>query len=86
MVALAAIVSSKNAVLSSAADGGGAVAASRKRFVYYPKTLPRYLRKNPSWNLLRASALGAEIVPLPHGGYADFFGGMHGGSSAEGGR
>jgi 1-aminocyclopropane-1-carboxylate deaminase/D-cysteine desulfhydrase-like pyridoxal-dependent ACC family enzyme len=52
-----------------------------KRFVYYTKTMPRYLRKNPSGNLLRAMALGMEIRTLGHDQYADIFGGLHGGSS-----
>lgn len=33
----------------------------KKRFIYYTKPIPRYLRKNPSGNLLRAVSLGCEI-------------------------
>ena len=53
----------------------------KKRFIYYTKPIPRYLRKNPSGNLLRALALGCEIRTLPHDEYARLFGGLHGGSS-----
>lgn len=53
----------------------------KKRFIYYTKPIPRYLRKNPSGNLLRALALGCEIRTLPHDEYTRLFGGLHGGSS-----
>lgn len=53
----------------------------QKRFVYYTKPLPRYLRKNPNGNLLRALALGMEIRTLSHDEYSRLFGGLHGGSS-----
>lgn len=53
----------------------------QKRFIYYTKPLPRYLRKNPNGNLLRALALGMEIRTLPHDEYTRLFGGLHGGSS-----
>lgn len=53
----------------------------KKRFVYYTKTMPRYLRKNPNGNLLRAMALGAEIRTLSHDEYERLFGGLHGGSA-----
>ena len=52
----------------------------KKRFVYYTKTLPRYLRKNPNGNLLRALALGMELRAVSHDEYARLFGGLHGGS------
>jgi len=52
-----------------------------KRFVYYTKKLPRYLRKQPSGNLLRALSLGMEIVELSHDKYKELFGGDDGGSS-----
>jgi 1-aminocyclopropane-1-carboxylate deaminase len=57
-----------------------ATTAPVKRFVYYTKTMPRYLRKNPNGNLLRAMALGMEIRTLSPDEYNDLFGGMHGGS------
>jgi len=53
----------------------------QKRFIYYTKPLPRYLRKNPNGNLLRALALGMEIRTLSHDEYSRLFGGLHGGSS-----
>jgi len=52
-----------------------------KRFVYYTKKLPRYLRKQPSGNLLRALSLGMEIVEISHEKYAQLFGGDSGGTS-----
>ena len=53
----------------------------QKRFIYYTKPLPRYLRKNPNGNLLRALALGMEIRTLSHDEYTRLFGGLHGGSN-----
>lgn len=53
----------------------------QKRFIYYTKPLPRYLRKNPNGNLLRALALGMEIRTVSHDEYSRLFGGLHGGSS-----
>lgn len=52
----------------------------KKRFIYYTKSLPRYLRKNPNGNMLRALALGMEIRTVPHEEYKRLFGGLHGGS------
>ena len=53
----------------------------KKRFIYYTKTLPRYLRKNPNGNLLRAMSLGMEIRTVSHEEYNNLFGGLHGGSA-----
>jgi len=53
----------------------------KKRFVYYAKKLPRYLRKQPNGNLLRALSLGMEIVEISHDKYKDIFGGEEGGSA-----
>lgn len=72
MLALAAIVHSKNV------DEG---IAKKKRFVYYTKKLPRYLRQQPSGNFLRAKSLGMELVELPHWKYDELFGGESGGSA-----
>lgn len=53
----------------------------KRRFVYHTKKLPRYLRNQPSGNLLRATALGMELeTTLTHESYRDLFGGLHGGS------
>jgi 1-aminocyclopropane-1-carboxylate deaminase len=52
-----------------------------KRFIYYTKPIPRYLRSNPNGNFLRALSLGMEIRTLPHDEYSRLFGGLHGGSS-----
>lgn len=51
-----------------------------KRFVYYTKKLPRFLRNQPSGNLFRAKSLGMEIVELSQEEYASLFGGDYGGS------
>jgi len=51
-----------------------------KRFVYYTKKLPRFLRNQPSGNLFRAKSLGMELVELSQQEYACFFGGDYGGS------
>ncbi|CAJ1934476.1 unnamed protein product [Cylindrotheca closterium] len=51
-----------------------------KRFVYYTKKLPRFLRTQPSGNLFRAKSLGMEIIELSQDEYASFFGGDYGGS------
>ena len=91
MVALAAIVSSKNALLH---NGQKPLDKDKeeidymmepgiepiKRFVYYTKKIPRYLRQNPNGNLLRAMALGMDIRTLSHDKYDNLFGGLHGGS------
>ena len=52
----------------------------RKRFIYYTKKLPRYLRKQPNGNLLRALALGMEIIEVSNDDYNERFGGNDGGS------
>jgi 1-aminocyclopropane-1-carboxylate deaminase/D-cysteine desulfhydrase-like pyridoxal-dependent ACC family enzyme len=56
-------------------------AQPKRRFIYYTKPIPRYLKKNPNGNFLRALALGMEMRTLPHDEYSRLFGGMHGGSS-----
>lgn len=53
--------------------------SKRKRFVYYTKTLPRFLRSQPSGNIFRAQALGMELVELTHAEYNDLFGSESGG-------
>jgi len=54
----------------------------KKRFVYYAKKLPRYLRNQPSGNILRALSLGMEIVEVSNDEYKELFGGDSGGASA----
>jgi hypothetical protein len=51
----------------------------RRRFVYYTKTLPRFLRNQPNGNLFRAQTLGMEIVELSHDEYSRLFGTESGG-------
>lgn len=53
---------------------------SRKQFIYYTKTIPRYLKNNPNGNFMRALALGMEIRTLSPETYSRLFGGLHGGS------
>jgi len=53
----------------------------KKRFIYYAKKLPRYLRKQPNGNLLRALTLGMEIVEISNDQYKEIFGGDEGGSA-----
>ena len=72
MLAIAAVVASKNEKMDIN-DG------SRKRFIYYTKKLPRYLRKQPNGNLLRAQSLGMELIELPNDRYQELFGGSNGG-------
>lgn len=50
-----------------------------KRFVYYTKKLPRFLRNQPNGNLFRAQTLGMEMVELSTEEYANLFGGEWGG-------
>eukprot|EP00614_Pseudopedinella_elastica_P008500 CAMPEP_0172596628 /NCGR_PEP_ID=MMETSP1068-20121228/16472_1 /TAXON_ID=35684 /ORGANISM="Pseudopedinella elastica, Strain CCMP716" /LENGTH=500 /DNA_ID=CAMNT_0013395769 /DNA_START=89 /DNA_END=1591 /DNA_ORIENTATION=- len=47
--------------------------AAPKKFVYFTKTVPRWLRQNPSGNYARALALGAEIRQLSPAAYSDLF-------------
>ncbi|KAL3935775.1 MAG: hypothetical protein SGBAC_008776 [Bacillariaceae sp.] len=61
-------------------DKGDPSDQSLKRFVYYTKTLPRFLRNQPSGNLFRAKSLGMEIVELSQDEYGSLFGGDYGGS------
>ncbi|CAB9499173.1 Inherit from COG: 1-aminocyclopropane-1-carboxylate deaminase [Seminavis robusta] len=51
----------------------------KKRFVYYTKTLPKFLRDKPNGNLFRAQALGMELIELSPHEYANLFGGEWGG-------
>lgn len=53
----------------------------KKRFIYYTKKLPRYLRNQPNGNLLRALTLGMEMVQLKPDVYRNLFGGVEGGSA-----
>lgn len=59
MLALAAVVQFQNMRLGLGNDD-----SMRKRFVYYTKKLPRFLRNQPSGNLFRAMSLGTEIMEL----------------------
>ncbi len=71
MLALAAVVNYKNRE---------ELVDRHIRFVYYTKTLPRFLRKQASGNLFRALTLGMEIVELTPKQYQDFFDSDWGGS------
>jgi len=90
MLALAALINYKNREAfknnrgkdSSNDDAEKDEAADHplKRFVYYTKKLPRFLRNQPSGNLFRAKSLGMELVELSQDDYANWFGGDYGGS------
>jgi 1-aminocyclopropane-1-carboxylate deaminase len=94
MLALAAVVQSKNMELMGGQGGDGDPfdgdceatkeeleqrPPPEKRFVYYSKKLPRFLRKNPSGNYFRAKTLGMEMVEVTNDEYRDLFGGDSGG-------
>jgi hypothetical protein len=76
MLALAAIVRFQNEKAGLGTDD-----PDRKRFVYYAKKLPRFLRNQPNGNLYRALALGMELVEVSAEEYKDLFGGDWGGQS-----
>jgi len=65
---------------SSSTEATTTTNSPKKRFIYYTKTIPRYLRKNPNGNLLRSLALGMEIRSVSHEEYNQLFGGLNGGS------
>jgi len=69
MLALAAVVNYKNRQLE-----GHGLEKERIRFVYYTKKLPRFLRKQASGNLFRATSLGMELQELSHQEYQRIFG------------
>jgi hypothetical protein len=76
MLALAAIVRFQNEKAGLGTDD-----PHRKRFVYYAKKLPRFLRNQPNGNLYRALSLGMELVEVSAEEYKDLFGGDFGGKS-----
>eukprot|EP00980_Cylindrotheca_fusiformis_P031350 scaffold26214_cov142-Cylindrotheca_fusiformis.AAC.1 len=92
MLALAALVNYKNRQAELNTNGVEDEQSSKKndvtiesenrkkRFVYFTKKLPRFLRNQPSGNLFRAKMLGMEIKELPQEQYRDLFGGEYGGS------
>jgi 1-aminocyclopropane-1-carboxylate deaminase/D-cysteine desulfhydrase-like pyridoxal-dependent ACC family enzyme len=69
MLALAAVVHHQNEKLGLSDGDPG-----RKRFVYYTRRLPRFLRNQPSGNLFRAGALGMELVQVSPQEYSGLFG------------
>ena len=69
MLALAAVVHFQNTRLGL----GNGDDPMRRRFVYYTKKLPRFLRNQPSGNLFRAMSLGTEIVELSPQEYSGTF-------------
>lgn len=82
MLALAAVVHFQNEKFQNEKQGVVENGQDHRRFVYYTKPLPRFLRKQPSGNLFRARMLGMELRELPHKEYNDLFGGDTGGSLA----
>lgn len=82
MLAIAAIVHSKNLELdllmgkngtNGTLDNDFVPSYSPRRFVYYTKTIPRFLKQNPSGNFFRAKMLGMEMVEFTNDKYNDFF-------------
>ena len=82
MLAIAAIVHSKNLELDILMGKNGingtpandtVSSYSPRRFVYYTKKVPRFLKQNPSGNFFRAKMLGMEIVEFTNDKYNDFF-------------
>jgi hypothetical protein len=89
MLALAALVNYKNREMEERKKIDDSSELSKdsivdshetKRFVYYTKKLPRFLRTQPSGNLFRAMTLGMEIKELSYQEYGDLFGSDFGGS------
>jgi 1-aminocyclopropane-1-carboxylate deaminase len=72
MLAIAAVVHYQNS-----RESPGDTVPRCKRFVYYTKKLPRFLRNQPSGNLFRALSLGMELVELANDEYQNLL------SSAE---
>lgn len=63
-----------------ASEGNGnSSTGRRKRFVYFAKRIPRFLRRNPTGNYFRAKSLGMELVELTNDEYQYFFGSTSGG-------
>lgn len=71
MLAIAAVVRHKN---------DSAVHQRPMRFVYYTRTLPRFLRRQPTGNLYRALSLGMELIQVSSQEYHNLFGSDWGGS------
>lgn len=69
MLAMAAVVHHHNQQRSTQNS-----AKKSCQFVYYTRTLPKFLRTSPSGNLFRAQSLGAEVVEVPPAKYAALFG------------
>lgn len=92
MLALSAIVNYKNREAKEeleatgyaieVSEGAAQITNQTKQFIYYTKSLPRFLRNQPSGNLFRALALGMELKELSQEEYNELFGGDSGGSPA----
>lgn len=79
MVALAAAVHFQNTRFVDT-EAQAYESQEQKRFIYYTKKLPKFLRNQPSGNIFRAKLLGMELIELPHEEYNLLFGGDYGGS------
>lgn len=81
MLALAAVVNYKNRQLTEGTtenQNDASLASenppeSKKRFRYYTKKLPRFLRNQPSGNFFRAQMLGMELMELSPTQYRELF-------------
>lgn len=59
--------------LTPSKESADAGSTKEKRFVYYTKKLPRFLRNQPSGNLFRAKTLGMELIEVSRQEYNDLF-------------
>jgi hypothetical protein len=87
MLALAAVVNYKNRQQEQqltetttqqqhegiTSEGTTTSTTTEKRFRYYTKKLPRFLRTQPSGNLFRAQMLGMELMELTPAQYRELF-------------
>jgi len=76
MVALAAMVHQKDREAASCTNCTSTSSSTdrHKRFLYYTKKLPRYLRDQPCGNLVRATTLGMELHQVSAEEYKQLFG------------
>lgn len=74
MLALAAIVRFQNDKAGLGPDDPGS-----KRFVYYTRNVPRFLKNQPNGNFFRALSLGMDLVEVSADEYKTMFGGDWGG-------
>lgn len=82
MLALAAVINYKNRQILSSAEADSDDKPQMIRFVYYTKKLPRFLQKQSSGNLFRATSLGMELHEVSQEDYQNWFGNEWGGTAS----